>query len=178
MNLDQLKATITTISGYPKPGIDFRDVTSLLQVPEALRETVRLMCEPYRDLGIDKVVAIEARGFVFGAAMALELGCGLVLARKPGKLPRATRAAAYTLEYGENTLHIHTDAIHAGERVLLVDDLIATGGAAEAAAGLMKNFEAILVGAVFAVALVDLPGLARLAAQGVKPHYVIEFAGD
>ncbi|BFM20743.1 adenine phosphoribosyltransferase [Gilvimarinus japonicus] len=178
MNIDQLKATITTIPDYPKPGINFRDVTSLLQVPEALRETIRLMCEPYRDSGIDKIVAIEARGFVFGAAMALELGCGLVLARKPGKLPRATRAAAYTLEYGENTLHIHTDAIHAGERVLLVDDLIATGGTAEATVELIKGVEAILVGAAFAVALVDLPGLAKLSALSVKAHHVIEFEGD
>lgn len=178
MDINQLKATVTTIFGYPKSGIDFRDVTSLLQVPEALRETVHLMCEPYRGSHIDKIVAIEARGFVFGAAMALELGCGLVLARKPSKLPRATYAATYVLEYGKDALHIHTDAIQPGERVLLVDDLIATGGTAEAAASLMTRFEATLVGAVFAVALVDLPGLARLSAQGVHTHYVIEFDGD
>ncbi|WP_041523212.1 adenine phosphoribosyltransferase [Gilvimarinus agarilyticus] len=177
MKIDRLKASITTVSGYPKPGIEFRDITSLLLEAEALRECVLRMAAPLRGQPIDKIVAIEARGFIFGAALAMELGCGLVLARKPGKLPRATRKASYVLEYGEDSLHIHTDAIREGERVLLVDDLIATGGTADAVVSLVDAFAATLCGAVFAVALEDLPGMARLRERGIAVHYVMSFKG-
>lgn len=178
MDIERLKASVTTVSGYPRPGIEFRDITSLLLHPEALRECVLRMAAPYREQAIDKIVAIEARGFIFGAALAMELGCGLVLARKPGKLPRPTYKASYALEYGEDSLHIHTDAIAPGEQLLVVDDLIATGGTVAAVASLIDKFGATLCGAAFAIALQDLPGLAMLRERGIATHYVLSFNGE
>ena len=128
-----LKDYIRSVPDFPKPGIMFRDITPLLKSCDAMKEVIRLLAEPFRDAGITTILAAEARGFVFGAPLAIELGAGFVPVRKPGKLPWETHKFSYDLEYGSDSLEIHSDAIGAGDRVLLVDDLLATGGTAAAA---------------------------------------------
>ncbi|MGL4456372.1 MAG: adenine phosphoribosyltransferase, partial [Plesiomonas sp.] len=132
-----VKESIKTIVDYPKQGILFRDVTSLLEVPEAFAASIRLIVERYRDHGFTKVVGTEARGFLFGTPVALALGVGFVPVRKPGKLPREVIAESYALEYGTDTLEMHIDAIVPGDKVLVIDDLLATGGTIEATAKLI-----------------------------------------
>lgn len=158
-----LTAIIRDVEGYPKPGITYRDITPLLADPQAMAETTRLFREAFKTRGVSKVAGIEARGFVFGAALAHELGAGFVPIRKAGKLPRETYRQSYALEYGEDTLELHKDAVGSGEKILLMDDLLATGGTAVAAARLLGEAGADIVAAAFVIELDGLPGRARLA---------------
>lgn len=173
-----IKACIKAIPDYPKPGILFRDVTSLIENPAAFHQSIQLLAEPFKNKGYTKVVGTEARGFLFGAPVALALGLGFVPVRKPGKLPRATLAQSYELEYGEDTLEIHQDALSTGDKVLLIDDLLATGGTIEATAKLVRALGADVEDAAFVVALPDLGGIERLQSVGLKSYYLCEFEGD
>ena len=175
--MTDLKALIRTIPDFPKPGIRYRDITTLLRDPEGLREAVRQLAGPWRDTPPDAVAALDARGFIFGAAVAVELGCGFVPIRKAGKLPGETVACDYDLEYGSATLELHVDAFDAGARVLLVDDLIATGGTARAGVTLLREVGAEVVGASFLVDLPDLGGADALAGEGVTVRSLVSFPG-
>jgi len=172
-----LKSTIRTIPDYPKPGIMFRDVTTLIENADALREASRLLAEPYRNIGISKVAGIEARGFIFGVAVALELGAGFIPLRKPGKLPAETISETYSLEYGEDELHMHVGTVAEGEKVLLIDDLIATGGTAQAGLKLLRRSKADIVAAAFVVDLPELGGADKLRAEGVDVFALLDFDG-
>ena len=163
-----LATYIRDVPDFPIPGILFRDITPLLRDPQALRAAVEAMSEPWRDRQVDLVAAMEARGFMFGAAMAVRLGAGFVPVRKEGKLPWRTRQVRYTLEYREDVLHIHDDAIGAGQRVLVVDDVIATGGTAAAVVELVEQLGGTVVGVQFLVELTDLGGRALLADREVR----------
>lgn len=154
---------IRDVPDFPTPGILFRDITPLLASPEAFHAAVVAMAAPYRSLRPDKVLGIEARGFMFGAPIARELGVGFVPVRKPGKLPRETLRATYGLEYGRDTLEIHRDAFRPGDRILIADDVLATGGTAEAAARLAEELGAELLGLSFFIELAALKGRERLA---------------
>lgn len=156
------KQYIRSIKNFPKPGIMFRDITPLLSHPDAFRETVRRIVQKFRDQKINVVAAAEARGFIFAAPIALELNAAFVPVRKPGKLPFETSAFHYELEYGKDTLEMHSDAVTAGDRVLLVDDLLATGGTIDACAQLVERGGAEVVGCAFAIELTFLEGRARL----------------
>ena len=173
-----LKATVRTIPDYPKPGILFRDITTLLADARAFRRAVDELVQPWAGLKIDKVAGIEARGFILGGAVAHQVSAGFVPIRKKGKLPHTTVRIAYSLEYGIDEMEMHVDAIKPGERVILVDDLIATGGTATAAVKLLRRLNAEVVGAAFAIDLPDLGGCARLAKLGVECHTLMEFEGD
>lgn len=168
-----LAAHVRSIPDFPKPGILFRDITPLLAHPAAFRETIRRLAERYRGEQVDVVAAAEARGFIFAAPLALELNAGFVPVRKPGKLPFETRAFRYELEYGSDTLEVHTDGFVAGQRVLLVDDLLATGGTAHAASKLVELLGAIVDSHVFLVELAGLGGRDRLA--GYDVHALIRY---
>jgi adenine phosphoribosyltransferase len=158
-----LKEFIRDIPDFPKPGILFRDITPLLADPEALREAVRQLAEPYRDEKIDAIVAAEARGFIFAAPLAIELGAGFVPVRKPGKLPFETYHFRYELEYGSDTLEMHVDGVAPGSRVLVVDDLLATGGTVGACVKLLEKTGAKILGCAFAIELTGLNGARMLA---------------
>ena len=158
-----LRRLIREIPDFPKAGIGFKDVTPLMADAGALRESVRLLADYARPLQVDCVVAAEARGFLLGPALALELGAGFVLARRPGKLPHETVSAAYALEYGEGTLEMHTDAARHGSRVLVHDDLLATGGTARALCELVERVGGEVVGCSFLIELAFLGGRERLA---------------
>ncbi len=176
--IDFLKRTITTIPDFPQPGILFRDITSLCENPLAFSLMCKLMAAPYKDAKITKVAATEARGFVFGGAVAQILGAGFVFVRKPKKLPRAVYSQDYSLEYGTNTLEIHQDAIKAEDVVLLVDDLIATGGTIEATIDLVTKNKATLAGCTFAISLPDLGGQQHIVDKyGIPCHAVLDFPG-
>ena len=162
-----LKQFIRDIPDFPKPGILFRDITPLLGNPAALREAVRRLADPYREQGIQQVVAAEARGFIFAAPMAIELGAGFVPVRKPGKLPFDRHSFRYDLEYGSDTLEMHVDGVRAGSRVLVVDDLLATGGTVGACVKLLEKTGADIIGCAFAIELVGLGG-----AKSLAPHPV------
>ena len=155
--MSELKSFIREVPDFPKPGISFKDITPLLGNPEIFGEVTRQIAEPFRGK-VDAVVGIESRGFIFGAPVALALGVGFHLVRKPGKLPAATHAITYDLEYGTDTLEIHKDALPAGSRVLMVDDLLATGGTARAAVDLLGKLAVEVVGAAFVIELTALPG--------------------
>jgi len=172
-----LKDTIRTIPDFPKPGIMFRDITTLMTNRRGFAEAVIKMSAPYQDSFVDNVAGIEARGFVFGAAAAYELGAGFVPIRKKGKLPFDTYEQDYDLEYGSDTLEMHADAIRGQEKVLLVDDLIATGGTAEAAVKVLRQAGAEIIGAAFVIDLPDLGGRARLEAMGIPVTTLVEFDG-
>jgi adenine phosphoribosyltransferase len=172
-----LKSLIRTIPDYPKPGIMFRDVTTLLKDAGGFKACVERLVEPYRTAGIETVVGIEARGFILGGAVADRLGTGFVPLRKKGKLPAVAIGQDYELEYGTDVIEVHEDAIREGERVLLIDDLIATGGTAEAGAKLVRRVGGVLVGAAFIVDLPELGGSAKLEAQGIPCHTLIAFEG-
>lgn len=172
-----LRAAIRTIPDYPKPGIQFRDITTLLADARAFRQAVDALVQPFTGLKIDKVAGIEARGFILGGAVAHQLSAGFVPLRKRGKLPHLTRAVEYALEYGSDTLEVHLDGFQAGERIMLVDDLIATGGTALAAVDLLRQGGADIVAAAFVVDLPDLGGAAKLAAAGVPVSTLVEFSG-
>ncbi|HXR28604.1 MAG TPA: adenine phosphoribosyltransferase [Solirubrobacteraceae bacterium] len=169
-----LRALIREIPDFPKPGIGFKDITPLLADADALSEAVRLLAEYARGLRIDCVVAAEARGFLLGPALALELGAGFALARKPGKLPYETVSAEYLLEYGAGGLELHTDAVAAGKRVLVHDDLLATGGTAAALCDLVEQLGGEVVGCGFLIELAFLHGRARLHPRDVHALLVYE----
>ena len=177
MPLD-LKALVRTIPDYPKKGILFRDITTLIEDPEGFKDSVERIASQYRGQGITHVAGIEARGFIFGAAVAHALGVGLVLIRKDGKLPGVTVGIDYALEYGEDRVEMHEDALVPGARVLLVDDLIATGGTAAAAIRLVEKAGGKVVAASFVIDLPDLGGKARIAAEGVTARSLVAFAGE
>jgi adenine phosphoribosyltransferase len=171
------KSIIRTIPDYPKPGIMFRDVTTLFGNARAFRTTVDLLVQPYAGTRIDKVVGIEARGFILAGAVAHQLSVGFVPVRKKGKLPYKTISQTYDLEYGTDTIEIHEDAVAKGESVLLVDDLIATGGTAEAAIKLIERAGANVVGCSFIIDLPELQGRKRLEKMGKKVLSLVEFEG-
>ncbi|MBC3620497.1 adenine phosphoribosyltransferase [Vibrio metschnikovii] len=175
--LTLIKSSIKTIADYPKPGILFRDVTSLLEDAVAYQATIRLLVEKYQTMGFNKVVGTEARGFLFGAPLALELGVGFVPVRKPGKLPRKTLAQSYDLEYGTDTLEIHVDAIKPGDKVLVVDDLLATGGTIEATTQLIRQLGGVVQHAAFVINLPEIGGDKRLEALGLEVYSICEFDG-
>jgi adenine phosphoribosyltransferase len=162
MNEQQLKETIRTIPDFPSEGILFRDITTLVKNPEAYESLISTIADALRPLDVDIVIGPEARGFVIGSAVAYALHAGFVLARKPGKLPCAVNKIEYGLEYGTDCLEIHKDAIRPGQRVAIVDDLLATGGTARAAAELVREMGATVVCAAFAIELSDLNGRERL----------------
>ncbi len=168
---------VRTIPNYPKPGIQFRDITTLLADPIAYRETIDQLAAPYQNARIDRVVGIEARGFILGGALADRLHAGFVPVRKKGKLPHETLRVAYALEYGTDEIEIHRDAIAHGERVLLVDDLIATGGTALAAVQLLETLDATIVAAAFVIDLPELGGSEKLRARGIATHTLLSFDG-
>jgi len=169
--------TIRTIPDYPKPGILFRDITTLLGDARAFRQAVDELVQPLAGQKIDKVVGIEARGFILGGAVAHQLSAGFVPLRKKGKLPFKTIGVEYALEYGTDTIEMHLDAVVAGERVLLIDDLIATGGTALAAVQLLSQAGAEVIAAAFVIDLPDLGGAERLRAAGVTVTSLMAFAG-
>ena len=173
MPAEDLRARIREVPDFPKPGILFYDITTLLKHGPSFREAVSLMLEPYREQTIDLVVGMESRGFIFSAPMAFELGVGLVPVRKLGKLPHETLSVEYALEYGSNTLEIHRDAISPGQRVLIVDDLLATGGTVRGTVDLVQRLGAEIVGLSFLVELVFLKGRERLG--GISVSSVIEY---
>jgi adenine phosphoribosyltransferase len=172
-----LKSLIRTIPDYPKKGIMFRDVTTLLSDATGFRQTIAQMAAPYAGAGVQAVAGIEARGFILGGAIADKLGCGFVPFRKKGKLPWKTIGQEYTLEYGVDIIEMHEDAIKPGERILVVDDLIATGGTAEAAVKLVQRSGGTVVGATFIIDLPELGGMGKLAALGVNGHALMAFEG-
>jgi len=173
-----IKSLIRTIPHYPKQGIQFRDITTLLKDPIGFRMVVDALAQHYASQHIDIIAGIEARGFIIGAALAYKLGVGFVPIRKSGKLPAETIGHDYALEYGADRVEIHTDAIAQGEQVLLVDDLIATGGTAEAATALIQKLGGVVVGCAFVINLPDLGGSKRLAESDLKPFSLCEFEGD
>jgi len=170
-----LRQSIRTIADYPKPGIQFRDITTLLRERRAFETTIEALIAPWRNVGIDKVAGIEARGFILGGAVAHGLRAGFVPIRKRGKLPHETVRVAYSLEYGVDEMEMHRDAIIRGEKVLLIDDLIATGGTATAAAQLLKEAGADMVAASFVIDLPDLGGAKRLRDAGIEVQALLEF---
>jgi adenine phosphoribosyltransferase len=174
---NDLKAAIRTIPDYPKPGIMFRDITTLLGNPRAFRRAVDELVQPWAGSKIDKIAGIEARGFIIGGAIAHQLSAGFVPIRKKGKLPHKSVRVAYSLEYGIDEMEMHEDAVAKGERVILVDDLIATGGTAEGAVKLLRQMGAEVAAAVFMVDLPELGGAAKLRALGVNVRTLVAFEG-
>jgi len=172
-----LRDTIRTIPDFPKPGIMYRDITTLLTSRRALAEAIVQLSAPFKHLDIDNVAGIEARGFTFGTAVAYELGAGFVPIRKKGKLPFDTYEQDYELEYGTDTIEIHADSIRKGEKVLVIDDLIATGGTAEAAIKLLRKTEANIIGAAFVIDLPDLGGAAKIEKMDVPVTSLVKFEG-
>ncbi|MBS3847488.1 adenine phosphoribosyltransferase [Devosia sp. J2-20] len=176
MSLD-LKALVRTIPDYPKKGILFRDITTLIEHPEGFKQSVEQIAERYRGQGFTHVAGIEARGFIFGAGVAIAMGVGFVPVRKKGKLPGETIGQNYALEYGVDTIEIHADVLGAGNKVLLVDDLIATGGTAIAAVGLLRRTGATVEDAAFVIDLPEIGGAAKLEAEGVTVNALMAFEG-
>jgi len=175
--VQDLEDLIRTIPDYPKPGIMFRDITTLLADPKGLKKAIKHMAKPFEHENVGAVAGIEARGFILGGAIADRLECGFIPIRKKGKLPWKTIGQEYTLEYGVDVIEVHEDAIGNGTRVLIVDDLIATGGTAEAAAKLVQRSGGTIVGATFIVDLPDLGGMKRLSELGVESHALVSFGG-
>jgi adenine phosphoribosyltransferase len=172
-----IQSLIRTIPHYPKPGVMFRDITTLLKDPVGFQLTINELVRRYRDERIDKVAAIESRGFIVGAPLAFALGAGFVPLRKKGKLPAQTVGQDYELEYGADRVEMHVDALAPGERVLLVDDLIATGGTAQAACKLIEGVGAQVVECCFVIDLPELGGRRRLEDEGYGVHALVQFAG-
>ena len=175
--LDLIKSSIKSIPNYPKEGIIFRDITTLLEVPAAFKATVDLIVAQYHDKGITKVLGTESRGFIFGAPVALALGLPFELVRKPKKLPRETISQSYQLEYGQDTLEMHTDAVKAGDTVLIIDDLLATGGTVEATVKLVQRLGGEVKHAAFVINLPELGGEKRLNDLGVECYTLVNFEG-
>ena len=166
--MDHLKELIREVPDFPKPGINFYDITTLLKQPQGLRQVVDALSAEFKDERIDTVVGIEARGFIFAPAMAYHLGAGFVPARKPGKLPSECASVSYDLEYGQDALQIHSDAVGAGHRVVIADDLLATGGTAGAVVKLVEQLGGTVVGLAFVVELEFLPGRQKLEGHDVR----------
>lgn len=166
--MDQLKKMIREVPDFPKPGINFYDITTLLKHPEGLRRTVDALAAAFEDTKVDTVIGIEARGFIFAPALAYHLGAGFVPVRKPRKLPAETASISYDLEYGQDTLEIHRDAVGQGCRVLIADDLLATGGTAKAVTTLVEELGGQVAGLVFVVELEFLPGRKKLEGYDVR----------
>jgi adenine phosphoribosyltransferase len=173
MSAEGLRAKIREIPDFPKPGILFYDVTTLLKDAAAYHESIDLMVEPYRNVGIDLVVVMESRGFIFSGPIAYQLNAGLIPVRKLGKLPAETVSVEYALEYGSNTLEIHKDAIKPGQRILIVDDLLATGGTVRGTIELVERLQGEIVGLAFLVELLFLKGRDRL--QGYSTSSVVQY---
>ena len=173
---ESIKSKIRALPDWPKKGIMFRDVTTLVKDPKGLKETIDFLHNRYQGKEIDKVVGIESRGFIFGAPLAYMLGCGFILVRKPGKLPADTVSEEYTLEYGTDKIEIHKDAIQKGDKVLLIDDLLATGGTMAAARNLVKKLGAEIVEVAFVVELVDLKGREKLKGESI--FSIVKFEGE
>jgi adenine phosphoribosyltransferase len=163
-----LKKHIRDVPDFPKPGILFRDITPLLASREAFSESVQILAEPWQNMAIDAVAAVEARGFLFAGPLALELGVGLIPVRKPGKLPADTISYKYDLEYGSDTLEMHKGIVMPQSRVLVIDDVLATGGTAEACVKLLESAQAVVVGCSFLVELKDLGGRERLGDHRIE----------
>jgi adenine phosphoribosyltransferase len=174
----QIADLIRSIPDYPKPGIIFRDITTLLQNPAGFRRAVDELVQPFAGVGINKVAGIEARGFILGGAVAHQLSVGFVAIRKKGKLPWQTISVEYELEYGTDEVEIHIDSLTAGDKVLIVDDLIATGGTACAAVNLVREAGGDVVGASFVIDLPDIGGRRKLEAMGVPVRTLVAFEGE
>ena len=166
--MDALKSLIREVPDFPKPGINFYDITTLLKHPSGFRNTINLLADEFRGVPVDTVIGIEARGFIFAPALAYHLGAGFVPVRKPNKLPAERVSISYDLEYGQDTLEIHRDAVGDGHRVLIADDLLATGGTAKAVCKLVESLGGIVVGLAFVVELEFLPGREKLAGYDVR----------
>ncbi|MDD5561239.1 MAG: adenine phosphoribosyltransferase [Candidatus Omnitrophica bacterium] len=175
-NICFLEQSIRNIPDFPKPGILFRDVTTLIQNKSAFKKSIDLLAKKYKGKKIDKIVGVEARGFIFGAALAHKIGAGFVPVRKKGKLPYKTISTTYELEYGTDTLEIHKDAICAGEKILIIDDLLATGGTVQAVVELVKQLRGKIVGIGFIIELVDLHGRNKL--KGYPLFSLVKFCGE
>jgi adenine phosphoribosyltransferase len=173
-----LKKLIRTIPDYPKPGIQFRDITTLLEDATGFQQTIKELVDPLRDVQVDRVAGIEARGFILGGAIAQQLSVGFVAIRKKGKLPWSTHSVEYELEYGTDEMEVHVNSISPGDRILLVDDLIATGGSACAAVELIRRSGGVVVGASFIVDLPDLGGRKKLGDLDIPVRSLMEFEGD
>ena len=169
---------IRTIPNFPHAGIMFRDVTTLFADPRGLRLAIDQMLHPYAGINLDKIIGLEARGFILGGAIAHQLGKGFIPIRKQGKLPGETISQAYTLEYGEAVMEIHENAIEPGEKVLMVDDLLATGGTAQAGLKLLEKLGAEVIGCSFVIDLPDLGGRKLLESMDMRVHTLCTFAGD
>ena len=174
---NDLKAAIRTIPDYPKPGIMFRDITTLLGNPRAFRRAIDELVQPWAGAKIDKIAGIEARGFIIGGAVAHQLSAGFIPIRKKGKLPHETVRVAYSLEYGLDEMEMHKDAVAPGEKVIVIDDLIATGGTAEGAVRLLRQMGADVIAACFVIDLPELGGRAKLEALDVAVRTLIAFEG-
>lgn len=175
--LELIKSSIKSIPNHPKEGIIFRDITSLLEVPAAFKAIIDLIVEKYKDQGLTKVIGTESRGFIFGAPVALALGLPFIPVRKPGKLPREVIAQSYQLEYGQDTLELHTDAISQGDNVLIIDDLLATGGTVEATVKLVQRLGGEVKHAAFVINLPELGGEKRLRDLGIDCYTLVNFEG-
>ena len=173
---ESIKSKIRTIPDWPKKNIMFRDITTLLKNPDGLKETVDLLYNRYADKKIDKVVGIESRGFILAAPLAYRLGCGFVPVRKPGKLPAECESEEYSLEYGKDKIEIHKDAINKGDKVIIVDDLLATGGTINAARNLVKKLEGEIVECAFVVELPDLKGREKIKGENI--FSIVKFEGE
>lgn len=171
--MDRLKNLIRNVPDFPKKGIGFKDITTLIKNPKAFNQTIEKLCEPYKNVNVDIVAGIESRGFIFGGAAAVELQAGFVPIRKRGKLPAETLFEEYALEYGTDAVEVHKDAVDKGVKVLLVDDLLATGGTAAASVRLLKKLGSEVVGAAFVIELGFLQGRNKL--EGVPLHILINF---
>ncbi|MGC9328509.1 MAG: adenine phosphoribosyltransferase [Candidatus Hinthialibacter sp.] len=171
-----LKSVLRQVPGFPKPGINFIDISTLINKPDAFEWTVNELCRPYEGRKIDKVVCIESRGFIFGAPLALRLGAGMVIVRKPNKLPADTYSHTYELEYGQDSVEIHKDAIDEGDHVIIIDDLLATGGTVDATMQLLKNFQCSVEGISFVVELTFLKGRDKLSP--IPVHSLVTFDSE
>ena len=175
--MSSIKDLIRTVPDFPILGIQFRDVTTLFNDGKGFQECINRLTIPYKETKVDKVVGLEARGFIIGGAIAKELGCGFIPIRKAGKLPGKTITQDYVLEYGKATLEIHDDALAAGDKILLVDDLLATGGTAEAGITLVEKLGGEILGCSFIVNLPELGGSKKLEKMGIPIHILCEFEG-
>lgn len=173
---DSIRASIRSVPDYPKPGIVFKDITPLLSNAELMRDTAAALVGAFQEMSVDAVAAIEARGFIFGSLLAHEKGCAFLPLRKPGKLPHETRSQEVELEYGTTSIEIHVDAVRYGWKVIVHDDLLATGGTAAAAGSLIQALGGIVVGFSFLINLSFLPGEQRLLKQfGIQPRYLVSY---
>ena len=174
MSIELLRSKVRDVPDFPKPGIVFKDITPLLRSPEAFALSCEMLAEPFRNDGVTMVAGIESRGFIFGAVVARNLGAGFIPIRKPGKLPWSRRRHEYVLEYGSDALEMHDDALESGDRVLVIDDVLATGGTMAAAMHLVRGFEATLVGAATLIELEFLSGRQKLASN-VPLHTLLRY---